>query len=54
MCKLVVKRKSNYDEVEFVGDYTTVIELMDKMMTSLNAGEYTYTISMIEEEDDDE
>lgn len=37
MCKLVVKRKNNHDVVEFVSDYATVIELLDKMMTSSNA-----------------
>lgn len=51
MCKLVVKRKC--DEVEFIGDYTAVIELLDKLITFSNAEKYTYTISLIAEENDE-
>lgn len=57
MFRLKIEEKDSYhDPIIFVGDYTTVIELLDKIMTVSNAGKFSYTIEAIleDEEEDDE
>lgn len=54
MCKLVVTEKGSYSGIEFVCDYTKVIELLDMMMTTSNSEKYEYKISVITEDDGNE
>lgn len=57
MFRLKVKMKNSWrDPIEFAGDYTAVVELLDKMVNTSSFGDLECTISKIDEEDggDDE
>lgn len=57
MFRLKIKERDSYqDPIIFVGDYTAVVELLDKIMTVSNAGKFSYTIeaSLEDEEENDE
>lgn len=52
----IEERDSYHDSIVFEGDYTTVVELLNKIMTASNAEKFSYTIEAIleDEEKDDE